>query len=92
MTIIHLMFQVQHITTATLVWLWSRHDLNRSLLPIVVLMLGVTVYKPLIADFLTTAFVIGPWSMLFIKAISAAVMGSVTLHIYAALAYSIGIF
>ncbi|XP_058802337.1 BOS complex subunit TMEM147 [Phymastichus coffea] len=83
---------VQHITTATLVWLWSRHDLKRSLVPVVVFMLVVTVFKPLIADFLIASFLIGPWSMLFIKAASAIVMGAVTLHIYTALAYSIGIF
>ncbi|XP_001607497.1 transmembrane protein 147 [Nasonia vitripennis] len=83
---------VQHITTATLVWLWSRHDLKQSLVPIVVSMLLLTVYRPLISDFLINSFTIGAWSTLFIKLITAIVMGAITLHIYAALAYSIGIF
>ncbi|KAJ8668845.1 hypothetical protein QAD02_000104 [Eretmocerus hayati] len=83
---------VQHITTATLVWLWSRHDLKQSLVPIVVSMLLITVYKPFIFDFLGASFMIGAWSTLFIKAICATVMGAMTLHIYAALAHSIGIF
>jgi hypothetical protein len=55
-------------------------------------MLLLTVYRPLISDFLITSFMIGPWSALFIKAIAATLMGTLTLHIYAALAYSIGIF
>lgn len=84
--------KVQHITTATLVWLWSRHDLRQSLVPIIASMLLFTVYRSLISEFLVTSFTIGPWSTLFIKAITAVLMGSVTLHIYAALAYSIGIF
>ncbi|XP_011500103.1 PREDICTED: transmembrane protein 147 [Ceratosolen solmsi marchali] len=85
-------YLVQHITTATLVWLWSRHDLKQSLVPVVVSMLLLTVYRPLISDFLIMSFTIGPWSALFIKAIAATIMGTLTLHIYAALAYTIGIF
>ncbi|CAB0033949.1 unnamed protein product [Trichogramma brassicae] len=83
---------VQHITTATLVWLWSRHDLKQRFVPVVTSLLFITVYRPLIAEMLITSFMIGPWSALFIKAIHAAVLGSVTLHIYSALAHSIGIF
>ncbi|KAF7385062.1 transmembrane protein 147 [Vespula maculifrons] len=83
---------VQHITTATLVWLWSRHDLKRSLVPIVICMLLLTVYRPLVLDCLTSLLLAGAWSTLVIKALTTLIMGVITLHIYAGLAYSIGIF
>lgn len=83
---------VQHITTATLVWLWSRHDLRRGLVPIVVSMLLLTVYRSMILEFLTSLLLAGPWSSLFIKATTTLFMGATTLHMYAGLAHSIGIF
>lgn len=83
---------MQHITTATLVWLWSRHDLRRGLVPVVVGMLVLTVYRPLILDSLSLILLAGPWSTLIIKAITTFFIGVTTLHIYAGLAHSIGIF
>eukprot|EP00057_Strongylocentrotus_purpuratus_P001038 XP_001190748.2 PREDICTED: transmembrane protein 147-like [Strongylocentrotus purpuratus] len=41
---------VQHISTAALVWLWSRHDLNKSVQPIVVTLLALSSYKPLVVE------------------------------------------
>ncbi|XP_017878003.1 transmembrane protein 147 [Ceratina calcarata] len=83
---------VQHVTTATLVWLWSRHDLKRSFVPVVVGMLILTIYRPLILDFLIVFFLTGPWSTLIVKAVTTFVMGVATLYMYAGLARSIGIF
>ncbi|KOX68187.1 hypothetical protein WN51_06081 [Melipona quadrifasciata] len=83
---------VQHVTTATLVWLWSRHDLKRSLVPIVVGMLILTIYRPLILDFFLVVFLTGPWSALIVKAATTFIMGITTLYMYAGLAHSIGIF
>ncbi|XP_063975041.1 BOS complex subunit TMEM147 [Diachasmimorpha longicaudata] len=83
---------VQHITTATLVWLWSRHDLKKGLVPLVVAMLLLTVYRPLILDLLVSLLLAGPWSSLLIKATTTLFMGAITLHMYAGLAHSIGIF
>lgn len=83
---------VQHITTATLVWLWSRHDLKRSFVPIVICMLLLTVYRPLVLDCLTSLLLAGAWSTLVVKALTTLIMGVITLHIYAGLAYAIGIF
>ncbi|XP_053978912.1 BOS complex subunit TMEM147 [Hylaeus anthracinus] len=83
---------VQHITTAALVWLWSRHDLKRGLVPVVIGMLVLTVYRPLILDFFTMLFLTGPCATLIVKAITTFIMGATTLHIYAGLAHSIGIF
>lgn len=77
---------------ATLVWLWSRHDLKRGLVPIVISMLILTVYRQLVLDFLIVFFLTGPWSTLIVKAITTFIMGITTLYIYADLAHSIGIF
>ncbi|KAG8256122.1 hypothetical protein J6590_076006 [Homalodisca vitripennis] len=44
--------QVQHITTVTLVWLWSRHDLTDYLKPFVTALLLLCSYKPLLMDLL----------------------------------------
>ena len=44
-------FQLHHITTATLVWLYSRTDLNRMFLPVVVALLAFSCYRPLIIEY-----------------------------------------
>ncbi|EDO34164.1 predicted protein [Nematostella vectensis] len=41
---------IHHIAIAALVWLWSRHDLHRSFLPVVMVFLALGCYKPLIVD------------------------------------------
>lgn len=73
-------------------WLWSRHDLKRGLVPIVIGMLILTIYRPLILDFLIVISLTGPWSTLVVKAITTFIMGITTLYMYAGLAHSIGIF
>ncbi|KAK0080041.1 hypothetical protein PV326_008407 [Microctonus aethiopoides] len=83
---------VQHITTATLVWLWSRHDLKKGLVPVVIAMLLLTIYRPLLLDLLMSLLLAGPWSSLMIKAVTTLFMSGITLHIYAGLAQTIGIF
>ncbi|KAK0076460.1 hypothetical protein PV325_005334 [Microctonus aethiopoides] len=83
---------VQHITTATLVWLWSRHDLKKGLVPVVITMLLLTIYRPLLLDLLMSLLLAGPWSSLMIKAVTTLFMSGITLHIYAGLAQTIGIF
>lgn len=83
---------MQHITTVTLVWLWSRHDLNRSLQPVVVIMLLLCSYKPLFMDLLVQAVTAGPWVSLIIRTIFTFCLGATTLQIYAGLAQTIGIY
>lgn len=48
--------QVQHISTAALVWLWSRTDLQKSFLPIVMVFMAVTCYRPLVIEYVETFF------------------------------------
>lgn len=83
---------VQHITTVTLVWLWSRHDLNRSLQPVVMAMLALCSYKPLIMEALVQAISSGPWVALLLRSVFTLCLGATTLQIYAGLAQSIGIY
>ncbi|CAB4026627.1 transmembrane 147-like [Paramuricea clavata] len=41
---------IHHIATATLVWLWSRHDLQRSFLPVLGTFMALSCFKPLIIE------------------------------------------
>lgn len=82
----------QHIATATLIWLWTRHDLKKNFKPVVTVLLLFSSYKVLLLDFLFKMFVVGPWIALLIKALVTVVIGGFTLTIYAGLAQSIGIF
>ncbi|XP_030750752.1 transmembrane protein 147 [Sitophilus oryzae] len=83
---------VQHIATATLIWLWSRHNLNKNLKTIITLLLILTCYKPLLFDSLTHILQLGVWLGLVIKAAFALVYGLFTLTIYASVADIIGIY
>jgi len=81
----------QHITSATLVWLWSRHDLSKSALPIVTAMLLLTTYKSLIID-LAFHKAMGPWTYIALKAGATLLLSIPTLRIYSGLAGTIGIY
>lgn len=83
--------QVQHLCTATLLWLFSRHDLNKTVRPIVIILLIATAYKALWLEGILRILATGPWLALALKALVTCSMGILTLHIYAELAQSIGI-
>ncbi|KAJ8986064.1 hypothetical protein NQ317_003358 [Molorchus minor] len=83
---------VQHIVTATLVWLWSRHDLEKNLKTLVTVLLVFTSYKSLLLDLIIAGLKIGPWLALMVKAAVTVIYGCFTLTIYAGLAQVIGIF
>ncbi|CAH1173595.1 unnamed protein product [Phaedon cochleariae] len=85
-------FLIQHIVTATLIWLWSRHDLKSNIRTAVTLLLVLTSYKSLLLDLLLTGMGASAWFGLFIKAFVTMVYGFFTLMIYAGLAQVIGIF
>lgn len=83
---------VQHISTVTLIWLWTRNDLQNKLKPIVTALLLFSSYKPLLFELLTKILIEGPWITLLIKATITLVVSGFTLIIYAGLAQAIGIF
>lgn len=83
---------VQHISTVTLIWLWTRHDLKNNLKPVVTALLLFSSYKPLLLELLFKFLIMGPWVALLIKAVATVAVSIFTLIIYAGLAQTIGIF
>ncbi|XP_070551800.1 BOS complex subunit TMEM147-like [Ptychodera flava] len=79
---------VQHITTATLVWLWSRHDLHKSFQPVVVTLLCLSCYRPLIVEILIHAVGLGSWTLLLAKALFTGGIGTVGLQLYIGLTHT----
>ncbi|XP_055847643.1 BOS complex subunit TMEM147 [Episyrphus balteatus] len=82
---------IQHISTATLIWLFTRHDLNKKLKPLVTFLLVATVFKGVWLEGLLSVLALGIWTTIAFKALTAAGIGFITLHIYTGLAQQIGI-
>lgn len=82
---------VQHLATTTLLWLYSRHDLNRKFVPVVIFLLAATIYKPVWLELVFHTLLIGPWTQLAVKALVTCIVGVFSLNIYAGLAQQIGI-
>ncbi|XP_037957980.1 transmembrane protein 147 [Teleopsis dalmanni] len=82
---------IQHITTATLIWLFTRHDLNKSLKPLVTVLLAITIFKGVWLEGILAVLAFGPWASIAMKLLVAALMGFVSLHIYTNLAQKIGL-
>lgn len=84
--------KVQHVTTAALVWMWTRHDLKKSLVPVVTILLVAITYKPLVIESVLEVMAFNAWSALALKAVATLSVSVVSLHMYAGLAESIGMF
>lgn len=82
---------VQHLTTATLLWLFSRHDLDKKFVPLVIVLLVATSFRGVWLEGTLQALSTGPWFGLALKALVTACIGVVTLHVYSGLAQSIGL-
>lgn len=83
---------IQHITTVTLIWLWSRHDLNKSFRPLVIVLLLFSSYKAMMMDLLIQTIGCGLWAALLWKLFVTVGVGLTTLQIYAGLAHAIGVY
>ena len=81
--------QVHFLSVAALVWLYSRHDLSRQLLPAVLILIGFHGYKPLICDLVSHVLGIYSWSLLLFKAAFSLILGLVVLHIYGGVASAV---
>ncbi|XP_046852162.1 transmembrane protein 147-like [Xenia sp. Carnegie-2017] len=79
---------IHHIATATLVWLWSRKDLQRSFLPVLVAFMALCSFKPLVIEFLSFTFGIQSWNLLILKGAFTGCVGIVALQIYLGLTTS----
>lgn len=82
---------LQHLTTATLLWLHSRHDLNKKFIPVVTILLVAITYKGLWLDGALQMLHSGPWLSLGLKTLVTMGMGAVGVQIYAGLAQTIGL-
>lgn len=81
---------VQHLSTTTLLWLHSRHDLNKRYIPLVILLLVMINYRPVWLEAILEILAIGPWASLAFKALVVCGIGVMTLNVYAGLAVQIG--
>ena len=81
---------VHYLTLAALVWLYTRRRADSlvaskgqvGLGPLLLILMAVCSYKTLLLDTSTLVFELGPWSSLGVKALSTAVLGTLTLQIY----------
>uniref|UniRef100_A0A6B2E4S4 BOS complex subunit TMEM147 n=1 Tax=Phlebotomus kandelakii TaxID=1109342 RepID=A0A6B2E4S4_9DIPT len=77
---------VQHLTTATLLWLFSRHDLDKKFAPLVTFLIVATTYKGLWLDGVLHILNLGPWVCLALKALITSCMGVTAASIIPAVA------
>lgn len=82
---------VHYLTLATLVWLYTRRDAlvvsgssqgGPGLGPLLLVLMAVCSYKTLLLDTSTLVFELGAWSSLGVKALSTALLGTITMQIY----------
>lgn len=73
---------VHHIATATLIWLWSRNDLKKSVFPVVGTLLMFSCYKPLFVELIAGTTHLGSWSVLAFRSLTTIIMGLTTLQLY----------
>ncbi|KAK6173807.1 hypothetical protein SNE40_017202 [Patella caerulea] len=73
---------VHHISTAMLVWLYSRNDVNKSMIPVIVSLLVLGCYRPLIVEILIHAVGLGSWMLLIAKTLFTLCGGLITLQMY----------
>ena len=63
-------------------WLWLRRDVNKTLVPVLAVLMLACCYKTLLLDTITHVFSLGAWTALFYKAVTSAGLGLVTLQLY----------
>lgn len=83
--------QVQHVTTATLVWMFSRHDLDKTIKPVVTVLLLLTAYKGFWLEGLLDLLTLNAWFTLILKTLVSMFIGLASLYYYISLAQQIGL-
>lgn len=83
---------LQHISTAALVWLWTRSDLPRKHTPLVISMLALSPYRALIEEAIGSIFSLSAWALLALRAVHASAVGLTALAMYAVLNQQIASF
>jgi len=77
-----LLIQVQLLATGALVWIWTRNDLNKSLVPFVTVMLGLCIFRGLIVEVIVQAFALSSWMLLMCKGLFTLVISGLALQLY----------
>lgn len=80
---------IVHITMATLLWLFSRHDLNKKFVPFVTFLILVIAFRGVWLEGAIYALALGSWAALALKGIIATTFGFMTLYMYSSLAQTI---
>ena len=70
---------------STLLWLWNRKDLNKSLFPLVALLLTFICYHPLVIQAIRHYYGVDPWIVLVTKFLMVIMTGTVSLQMYTAI-------
>lgn len=73
---------IHYVNMACLVWLWTRRDVQKSVVPVLIVLGVICSYKTLILDWLVHAFALGAWTALAYKGIVTMCLGLVTLQLY----------
>jgi len=73
---------IQHIATAALVWLYHRRDLAESYKYVVTALLLISVYRPVICQFVVFMLSLSPWTALIVQLLCTLSIGMMTLPLY----------
>jgi len=76
---------VLYMAIASLIWLWSRKDLQKVYMSVVVILLLLCSYRPLVLEIVAYMFGLSSWSLLLFKAAFTCGIGAIALQIYVGL-------
>ena len=70
------------MTLSVLIWMWSRRDVSKSLLPFLSTLIVVCSYQGLLVETLVPLLGIGAWTALLYKALFTGGLAVVALQLY----------
>lgn len=73
---------VLYMAISSLIWLFSRKDLQKGYMPVVVILLILCSYRPLIMEIVSFTFGLTSWSLLLAKALFTCGVAILALQIY----------
>jgi len=73
---------VHFLTLSCLIWLWTRRDVTKTLLPLLSGLVLACCYKGLLLDALVPFFGVGVWAALLYKAVVTGALGVIALQVY----------
>merc|ERR1719210_531556 len=73
---------IHYVTLSCLVWLWTRRDIQKSVVPVLIVLGFMCSYKTLILDWIVDSFALGSWTALGYKGLSTFALSLVTLQMY----------